>query len=657
MRRARHPFVIALVAVAVGLAAFLYRFNTLGGSLAGFDNDHFLHLTRAEAVLNGELPLRDFTDAGLGALWPPLLYTTSALAQRALGPTLRSEALLTIGLLALGAIALCWVAATLAQRVLPAVLATLIAIGLGPALYNYPKIVPYAFAMVAMVVYARRPTTWRLLLLATTVVVAALFRHDHGVFLGISSGVLIVLLHRPRVRQPLMTFSAFVLLGLLPGVVFAEQHGGFIAYLRNCLEVTRQEAARTVAPPARFDIDWSQPWLVRADPPPPPRPRIGVRWAESVTPEARQRAEEGMGLSEPAAREGAQTWGYSIEDPSPRRLSAIVTDPQVADTDGIDRQAFTITADPAPAPGWLERTGLFRWRVAPGVLREANAAPWLYMMAWAVVVASLASLVVPPLRRAFDQPDVPFPVIAAVSVLGLLLVVAFLRNPAPQRLPDASAPLVILGSWLLAAVPRSMRSRPWPLRAMLNLLLAGAVGLTALSAGAIGTVPQQITGTGVTDGVDGMREQWREVWNGLGALPDTTSGIEAELGRTVGYIRRCSAPTDRLLVGDNLPEIAYFSERLFAAGRESFFSRFYSSVEAQQAAIERWSHQSVPIALMQPRERFDVEFASDYPLLAAYLRAHYRRTGKLEVRRGTWLDVWVERDRTASRDRETGQPC
>src|SRR4030095_10368929 len=97
---------VALIAFAIAAFSFLYRFNSLGGPLGGFDNDHFAQLVRSIAILDGERPLRDFADVELRACWPAPTYSTSALAQRILGRSLRSEALLTIGLLSIGAAAL-----------------------------------------------------------------------------------------------------------------------------------------------------------------------------------------------------------------------------------------------------------------------------------------------------------------------------------------------------------------------------------------------------------------------------------------------------------------------------------------------------------------------------------------------------------------------
>ena len=72
----RHLTAIA-VAVLIAAIAFVFRFNTLGGTLGGFDNDEFAHLLRSQALLRGEQPLRDFADAELRGAWPALSYPSS----------------------------------------------------------------------------------------------------------------------------------------------------------------------------------------------------------------------------------------------------------------------------------------------------------------------------------------------------------------------------------------------------------------------------------------------------------------------------------------------------------------------------------------------------------------------------------------------------
>ena len=120
----RRIAIAAVVAVVVGVGAFLFRFNTLGGTLGGFDNDHFTRLIRADMLLQGEQPLRDFADAELRGAWPALTYAMSAWAQQIGGRTLLPEAYLTVGLLTLAFVIVFLLALDLSKRWSVAVLAT-----------------------------------------------------------------------------------------------------------------------------------------------------------------------------------------------------------------------------------------------------------------------------------------------------------------------------------------------------------------------------------------------------------------------------------------------------------------------------------------------------------------------------------------------------
>src|SRR5687768_17435787 len=72
---------VACVALSLAGVTVIYRFNQLGGTIGGLDNDHFTQLVRAVQALAGELPVRDYADAELRGLFPPLTYFTSAAVQ------------------------------------------------------------------------------------------------------------------------------------------------------------------------------------------------------------------------------------------------------------------------------------------------------------------------------------------------------------------------------------------------------------------------------------------------------------------------------------------------------------------------------------------------------------------------------------------------
>lgn len=642
------------MAVAIGIVTFVYRFNTLDGPLAGFDNDHFFEIVRADAMLDGELPLRDWTDAELRSIWPPLTYAAPAVVMAMTGRSLLGEALLSVGMLAAGAVLLFWLAATFSQRLWPAFAVTLLAIGLSPTLYNYPKIVPYALAVLAMLAYARKPGRWRLAAIAATVVVATLYRHDHGVYLALTVAVLMLGVHGRGAIPPLAACACFVLVGLAPGLIFVQLHGGLLTYLRECLSTSGREAARTVDTPDPFAFDRTLPLLMRVPAPPLPPARIGVLWAETITQDAQAGAERDLGLAERQSRGAERNFSYEVDGPTPDRLAAIVRDPRVADTSGIDRNTFALT-DPPAAPA--ATGGLFGWYVAPGLLHAGNATTWMLIVGWGVVLVSIAGLGVPPIRVALTQPAIPNAVVAAVAAMGVLLCFVFLRNPTAYRLPDVAIPVGVLGAWLLTAVPSAVRARGRVARAMVALLFAAVIGLSTVAVGALTDVPQQVRVTGIGEGLSGVADRTSAVWSALAALPESPDGIDDKLAAAAAYLRRCTEPTDRLLVAEYVPELNYFARRGVAGGQMVFFGGFYASDEAQRKTMDWWARQSVPVVLMAPEGRFEREFGTDYPLLARYVATHYQRAGSLEVRSGVPLDVWAHISRTFRPDTETGLPC
>ena len=646
--------VVALIAFVIAASSFLYRFNTLGGPLGGFDNDHFPQLVRSMAMLDGERPLRDFTDAELRALWPAPTYSTSALAQRIFGRSLRSEALLTIGMLSLGAAALFLVSTRFASAIVPAFVATILAVAMRPALYNYPKVILYVLAVGAMLGYARRPTNLRLVALGLVVGIATLFRHDHGVYLGVASAALVALMHGRHALRPIAVLAVTCALTLSPGIVLAQIDGGLLKYLRESLELSRQEAGRTTSSRVRFVIDPSQPLLQHLPGNGPPAPRIAVRWSPSLTPELRRRAEADLGLLDPLPRTDASNWSYALDDTSRTHLGIIVGDPRVRDTDGIDRAQFVLTAPPPPRPGWIAQ--LARWRIAPGIFRTENALPWLYVVAWGVVFYAAFCALRPVTYEAMATPDISLPEFRAVCLLGVIMLIALLRNPNPSRLADVSVPVTILGSWLMAGIARSRRWRSVPTRLAVITALTLLMVINGSAIVALGDVVHQIEVANLAD-VAHARRQWNDVSTMLGRLPSSLTGIDNNLERASAYLRRCTRPTDRIFLAENLPEIFYFADRPFAAGQIRYFSNFYSSPEQQREAIERWRKQVVPIALTQPAARFADEFATDYPLLTEYLRSRYRKAGQLAVEQGAVVDVWVESTQKRPVDRDTGLPC
>ena len=233
------------VAFAVALAG-LFLFATLFRFLHlkdGFPNDHFLYLAGAQQILLGEWPTRDFVDPG-----HPLMYVTSALAQILLGRTLFAEAMLVAVAFALAAVLTAAAVRELTGSRVLAILAGVLEIAIVPRTYGYPKLLVYAVGFFVLQRYVTRPTTGRLLAVAAAIVVAFLFRHDHGIYLGIG-GVLAAFLAaapgdgRERWRRA-ATLAGITALMAAPYFVYLQVYGGVWSYVQTGLEFRSGELSR-----------------------------------------------------------------------------------------------------------------------------------------------------------------------------------------------------------------------------------------------------------------------------------------------------------------------------------------------------------------------------------------------------------------------------
>lgn len=238
----------AVLAIVVAAAAFAYRFNSLGGSLGGLDNDHFAHLMRTEMLLRGEQPLRDFADFELRGARPSLSYEVSALAQRLGGRNLLSEAYLTVGALALAHAIVFVLALDLSKRFAVALLAATLAIATGPKLYNYPKVLVLALAALALRLVVINPSVPRLALAAATTAVALLFRHDYAVYVAV--GIVSALVARQPAEwrataRHVGIYGGLTTLLVVPSAIWIQVYEGLPAYIRSSFGAARTESLRT----------------------------------------------------------------------------------------------------------------------------------------------------------------------------------------------------------------------------------------------------------------------------------------------------------------------------------------------------------------------------------------------------------------------------
>ena len=225
------------IAVYIALFALAASFRFLALK-SGFVNDHFVYITGGRQMLLGEWPTRDWIDPGL-----PLMFAASAFAQRLFGPTLFAEAMLVSCAFGLAAAFTAAAVRQLTGSMALAMLAALVEIAVFPRTYSYPKIVAYAFAFWTFGWYLKRPDTARIFTMAVAVATGFLFRHDHGLFLGIG-GALTILLGSSRARADVLTFAGFTLALVLPYLLYVQMNGGLLTYFRTGVEFSQREAVR-----------------------------------------------------------------------------------------------------------------------------------------------------------------------------------------------------------------------------------------------------------------------------------------------------------------------------------------------------------------------------------------------------------------------------
>lgn len=243
---------VALTALAVFTFTWFFRFNDPNGGFAGLTDDHFYYLLRGWQILYGELPFRDFVDAGA-----PLYFYVSAAVQLLFGRGTLSELAFSTTLIALGSALTFWLAARASGSVVLGAIGALFQILLLPRFYNYPKILVYAAAIPLLWWYADRPGRRPIIWLAAVTVVGFLLRHDHVAFVGLATVTMLLLAGhvpwRARLRHGLL-YAALSLAMVAPYLVFIQLNGGLSEYRRQATEWAGEERARTpVQWPGLFD--------------------------------------------------------------------------------------------------------------------------------------------------------------------------------------------------------------------------------------------------------------------------------------------------------------------------------------------------------------------------------------------------------------------
>ena len=622
----------AVLLIAVLVAAFCYRFNTLGGAFGGFTNDQFGYLARARQIQAGDIPFRDFNDPG----WFLTDYLSAAM-QWLGGYSLRSEALLTVGMLSLGAALTFVLARRAAGTVVAAAVAVAVHIALDARHYNYPKIVLYATGLALAWAYVDSPSRARLVALGALIGIGFLFRHDHLVYLGALSATTIALVHHASMRDGFRAAAGLcgtVAIFIVPFLIFLALSGGVGEYFRAALVYVTRDAERTSFSLPRLSLDWSKPLVALSRTPVPATVRINVRW-HPIAEEARRDGESQFSLvaGEPL---DSTTWTYALRDTSPGNIESLVRDPRVDDTHGVDRTNFTVAETP------------LRFETQLDTLQNATA----FLYYGFLCLPAIAAIVLWRLRRAGGPTHVLSTTghLVPLLVLAAMLNVGFLsRGSTNIRIADVGVTAVVLLAWLIAALAGRDGHVIAPRFGPRVLLRTGAgvvLCVTILSTNGLAQGSRALREAGFTRGPMALVTQARMAWNTLGTYPPTFIRDEEQPGilRIADYVNRCTSPTDRLFVLGAHPELYYFADRRFAGGHAWLLPLYYSGDADEARIVDRLRGASVPVVLTETRPSYDEDYRPVFEQVHQYLEETYTEAGEVAFGGPQPLRVLVRAD-------------
>jgi len=627
---------VATWALALVIAAGTFAFRYL--SFREFGNDHFIHLTQAQQITKGSLPVRDYVERGI-----PLMAVTSAAAQVGLGDGLRAEVLLVAGAYALAAGLTFVVAAAVSQSWLLAFLVSLPPILIYPVGYAYPKLLIYAAWFLAVWAYGAKPTRPRAFALAAVIGAAFLFRHDHGVVLAFAAASVVVVRYGASVAG-LMALSRIGFLALLlvaPYLVWAQAYQGLGDYLRQGLEFSRRESERGDAwwrlPPVA--LDWSKPFWTRLA----RGPVIHVRWLGGLDAIRAGEARHGLTRLDSTA---SQPWQYEMRAWSPADLERLVRDPEADASYDIDRNTFTLHV---PSPIGLDAWLFHLWGPGEGLRLRVNGVAVWFCVVWACPL--LAAVVLAAGWRGFAS-EMRCVVVAAIAT-QVAMNVLMLRDPLDTRIRDVLIPSVVLLSFL--------SGRAWyaagalPARAARRLVVAVAVMALVVVSAAVGEAGERLGRTGVGAGVEGVRVRLRELRRVV--LPVSRhTGPVGDYQPIVDYLDRCTAPSSRILGLTFAPEVFFYADRAFAAGQVALTPAYFVTDADATLMLDRLAGEDVPLVMLDSESRDEV--ALDYRRVMAYVQDRYREVGSLPLRGDTRLILLAESSRTpAGQFGSDGLPC
>ena len=591
------------IAILIGSSVAILRWLTLD-----FDNDYFMHLAWAAEIRLGGLPVRDFVEPGFA-----LQTLTSYALMKAFGYQLAAEGVVACTFIGAGAACTYAICRRLGLGRAVSAAAGILAALTYPRLYAYPKAFAYPAALLALAIHVDRPRRGTLALLALTTAVAFLLRNDHGVYVAVPAIGAVWFANGgewPARCRAVGAYAALALLFTLPWIAWVAVSGHPAQYVRTLTGRGVNAVTRLSLPEHGLRLDPSAS-LIALDP--VSYPRVAIRWSQNIT-SASQGERETRYHLEPAGDDE-----YLLKDFTATNVTALLNDPLIDDTRGIDRLTGRV---PSGSFAWaVHRLAWWlpplRVRLLPGLLNEANALPWLTGASFALPWILLIVGVVRASRARPEQSAVNIAILATAA-MGIITYQKLVRGSPDSRIGDVAALTSITAAYLGTLGWRLNGTGKRPTRAAIFVLVAA----TAASAVAYGRVIDRLKGAGV-DGPTNAARRAEEVFTRYDRHPvDTFAPRDSKgLAGLARWLHECTYPGQRVAVIGFEPEINVWAERGFAGGLAYFNLNWMGDPRDQQIALSRWRTQDVPFVLLMSDE--SIAFRRDYSAVSSWVEERY----------------------------------
>jgi hypothetical protein len=571
----------------------------------------------AQQWLAGDWPVRDFFDYG-----SLLQYALSALAQWSIGNRLLGEALIVGVAWAISTYLVFVLVRRLSGSLPLAVVSSLLLIVAGARGYSYPKGIVYAVAASLWWAYVLRPRAGTMMVFGAWVALAYYWRPDHGVYVAFGLVLAAVAAHGVRLEAAtrVALAGATTLALVAPFWVYVQATVGLTTYARTGLTGVGSEHG--THGPHEWPVLRLGGRVLVADPPQQYAPVVKVRWSAGSAPAARDAIRARYELTSLEAE--GETERIRLSARSIPEVAALIREPIVEDTAGIDRASGTLlpSAWPAAQRRKFEHAWL-RLRILPDLDDRDRAAE--YTVAIFLLLPIVLLIASPAIAPHLASGITPWQ-LSAFAVFAFGVAFGMLRQPFAARAADA----VVLSAVTFAACTAGLW-RPsaggWRVRAIVSRASAVALALvTTANVAAVGRFGETLTNVAGTPGA------WVGVARELTVSPPLAHYIDRPARfslQLAAYARGCVPPTDRVLVLWFEPEIPYFSGRPVAQRHLVFPPAWANIAFEQTASLERIKRYEPPVAFALA-SALDVTARAAYPGVVDYVEREYQLAAKVD---------------------------